>query len=147
MAASLPFIGLGISGFGTATSFLGQRAAGKQAMEIGQMNAELAVEDTLDSMEESRSNFTALMSRQRSLYAKAGVDINTGSPLLAYIDTAMKQAKEAGQIKRRGEREADIYRKGGAAKQKASNIGATTTLLTGIGQGLLTGYQLVKANG
>lgn len=144
MEVALPLASLGLSGAGTAVSAYGQSQAGKEAKRIGRMNARLVEMDTLDEMEQSRESFEILMSKQRSLYAKAGVDPNSGSPLLIYLDTAMKFIKDQKNIKKRGKQEADIYRAGGAAQARAYGLGTTTTILTGIGQGLLGGYQIYK---
>lgn len=122
---ALPFIAAGISMFGQGTSMLGQEKTEKYNAAIEKRNAtqeELIVRDRGKN----------LLGSQRALYAKAGVDLAQGSPLLVAMDTASDIEMEALDV-----------RYGGASRSKESKfkqraigtsgaINMGSTVLTGL---------------
>ena len=88
---------------------------------------------------------------QKTLYAKSGVDITEGSPMLTILSTIEEGEKEAEMIRYGGEvaagkslAEARLQRMYGSMARKSGTIGATSTFLTGLGQVGL-GYAGFKA--
>jgi hypothetical protein len=92
--------------------------------------------------ETSRLEWTRLMGRQRSLYAKAGVDLTSGSPLLVLADTAMKAEQEQARISTAGKSEATLDRYYGEMAAYAGKMGAWSTFLTGLGKAGMDLYKL-----
>ena len=84
------------------------------------------------------------MGRQRALYAKAGVDITTGSPLLILADTAMQAQIESERIRRAGQSEAEIQRYYGRLAASSGKTQAFSTFLTGLGKAATDYYSLKK---
>jgi hypothetical protein len=146
MAQAVPLIGLGISAISTGMSAYGSYQSGQQAKYIGQLNSNLTMSDMVNELESSQSDYSILSGRQRSLYGKAGVKLDSGSPLLIYAHTFMQNAKEQLNIKKRREQEAKIYREGGTAAARAGNILGTSTLLAGIGRGVIDAYSYSKSS-
>lgn len=144
MAPAIPFISIGMGLFGTGMGAYGQYSAGKQQKNIGQLNALSTESEMLSEMESSREEYSSISGKQRSLYAKAGVRIDSGTPLLIYMNTIMKGAKEQLDIKRSKEQEAKIYRAGGNAAASAGKTAAAGTLITGIGRGIIDTYAAVN---
>ena len=87
-----------------------------------------------------RESVKRILSTQRALFAKSGVDMS-GSPLLVMEDTARQGELDALTIRYGGDvaaararSQANLMRMQGADKMTAGYIGAGTTLLTGATQ-------------
>lgn len=146
MASAMPVIGFGLSALGTIGQASAESSAGQAAYEAYDYNAAMKLRQSKEMQEYSREEFAQLMARQRSLYAKAGVDITSGSPLLVYYDTARKAAREQQRIKREGADEAYLLRKQGLAARKSGSMASGFTLLTGLGKAGIDLYSQYKAN-
>jgi len=118
---------------GTALSAYGQYKAGADQKAAFDYNAKVTEKETNQAEYDSRTRLRRLMSTQRSLYAKAGVDLSTGSPLLLLAETAGEGEREALSILEGGESSAALQRIAGRQAKTAGIIGAGSTLLTGIG--------------
>jgi hypothetical protein len=147
MAPAIPFISIGLGALGTIGSGMSQKSAGDAEQAAYYYNARMVLRKTMEEREASREEFANLMGRQRSLYAKAGVDMNSGSPLLVYMDTALKAARESQRLKRAGEEEAGLLRMQGAAAAKAGRTARNWTFLTGLGKAGIDTYSAIKAQG
>jgi hypothetical protein len=82
----------------------------------------------------------AMSARQRVLYAKAGVDITSGSPLLIMAEDAGRAAEDrymtgyAGQVEATKLRnQGNLYRYYGDQAASAGRSGAMATLVSGLG--------------
>ena len=106
-------------------------------------NANVALDKMKESASASELQFSRLMGRQRSLYAKAGVDISSGSPLLVLADTAMQESEEQERIRRSGQSEYDIQKFYGETAGYAGTMGGMTTFLTGLSRAG-TQHQMAK---
>ena len=143
MAAALPVL-LGVSIAGTALSAVGQYRAGQAASAAHEYSAGIIERRSAQEEELSRERLSKLMASQRALYAKAGVDISSGSPLLVLAETAAEGEKEALAIRRGGKEEATLERYYGKQAKRAGKIGAFSTFLTGMGQAGVGYYALKK---
>lgn len=126
-------VGYGANLTGGMISAYSQYQAGKAEKAAYQYSADAVLQQTQEKEEEAGAKFSVLIGRQRSLYAKAGVDITSGSPLLIAIDTAMQRAEETGRIHRAGEQQAKLLRYYGKMAKYAGTIGAISTALSAIG--------------
>lgn len=117
---------------GTAASAYGQYAKGRTEQSVRESNAEIVLQKSKFEEEKSRKKSKYLMGTQRMLYAKAGVDISSGSPLAVMAYTAQEAGKEAGMIAWGGETEAEQQRAAGRAAERAGKIGGVSTFLTGL---------------
>ncbi|MGA2160058.1 MAG: hypothetical protein ABSG90_12710 [Dehalococcoidia bacterium] len=126
------FSGMGLAG-GTVGA-VAQYKKGQAESAAYDYNANVALEKMREESEASTAKFSNLMGRQRSLYAKAGVDITKGSPLLILADTAMQAEEEQERIKYAGETSATLQKYYGDVASYAGTTGAMGTFLTSIGR-------------
>ena len=131
---------------GAAISAYGQIQQGKQAKEASEYNARIAERDAAAARakaefdaDTSARKFQSLLGKQRALYAKAGVDIAEGSPLLMMTLQAEEAERDRQAIIYSGKtaEQSDLDRAGlsrmtGSNAQKAGYIGAGSTFLTGL---------------
>lgn len=157
---AIPFIALGISAVGTGLSAVSQYQQGQTAAAAYEYNAKVAEAEGRARKqkagleeEQSREKLKRILGTQRALYAKAGVDITSGSPLLTMMDTAMEGEKEAQLIRYGGEVEeaqainqARLQRMYGAGARRAGTVGGVSTFFTGLGQAG-TQYARIKKGG
>lgn len=118
-----------------------QKSAYRANAKIAESEAVAAREKAILDEQQSRQRTKRLMGTQRSLYAKAGVDLSSGSPLLMLSATAAEGEEEAQVIRAGGDVEeyrarsqAGLNRYYGRMASAAGTIGAGTTLLSGLGQ-------------
>jgi hypothetical protein len=136
MAAVAQAVGSAFQLAGSIWSGKAQMKAGAMEQEAYDYNAFMAIEKGKQEQEASERKFSALMGEQRSLYAKAGVDISSGSPLLVMADTAMREREEAQRIKQSAESEATLLRKYGKIARFTGRAQGISTILSGIGESL-----------
>jgi len=147
-----PLVGIAVSLAGTAVSAWSAIEAGKQQEAMAKYNA--ANELIAGIREKARRDLEArrhreqtlrLLSRQKSLYLKAGVTME-GTPLEVIGQTAAEAEIDAILIEKTGQGEylerlarMGMFQEMGAGYATAGYIKAGTTLLTGAGQALI-GY-------
>ena len=110
--AAIPYV---IAAVGVAASAYGQYQSA-QATEKGykiQQKAyeyNVAITERKAAQEEAahRDKLRKLLSSQRALYAKAGVDLSSGSPLLVMEETAAEGEKEALAIRTGAQEESSL---------------------------------------
>ncbi len=144
MAAALPIIAIAASVAGTAMSAIGQYRAGQAQEAANEYNAQITERKAVQEEQASRDRLRKLMGTQRAMYAKAGVNLSSGSPLLVLAETAAEGEKEALNIRYGGQEESNLQRFYGTQAKKAGTIGAASTLLTGLGQAGTSYYDLKK---
>jgi hypothetical protein len=123
------------AGMGALSSLISggaQFMGGRQQQGAYNNNANITREQMAEKSEVSQNKYTALIGKERSLYAKAGVDISSGSPLLIAMDTASKGEEEAGRIKTAGESEASMEEFYGKQAAFAGTMGGVGTFLSGL---------------
>jgi len=145
--AAIPYIVLGITALGTATSAIGQYQQGKAQKEAYEYNAAIERQNAIAAEKSAaheedlqREKADALKSRQRALYAKAGVDITSGSPLLVMSEDMERAERDAQAIRYTGNvkktqhlNQANMYGYYGEQAETAGRTGAFSTILGGIG--------------
>jgi hypothetical protein len=145
--AAIPYIALGITALGTGFSAYGQYQQGKAQREAYEQNAEISRQNAIAAEKQAayeegiqREKADALKSRQRALYAKAGVDITSGSPLLVMAEDMEKAEMDAqairysGNVKKTGYlNKANLSEFYGEQAESAGKSGAFSTLLSGFG--------------
>lgn len=132
----------------TLVSTVGSMSQAQAQAEIAEYNAavaaaeaEAAKQKALYDAEQSRDKFRRLMGRQRALYAKAGVDIASGSPLLMLADQASEAEKERLAILHSGGvtaasdlNKSSLYSMTARNASTAGYINAGSTFLSGMAQ-------------
>jgi hypothetical protein len=112
-------IGLGLNIIGGLTKAEGQRQQGREAMRAAEINA-------ARTEREGERRKRSILSSQAAGFAKGGVDITSGSPLLVMAQT---EALADLEIK---EGVSDILESGRRSK-RAGDIAAGSTFLTTLG--------------
>lgn len=92
--------------------------------------------------EQSRMRTKQLLGRQRVLYAKAGVDISSGSPLEIMASTAGQGEREALMIRRQGVENAKMLRWYGSVARKAGRMAFYSGMASGAASGIQTGASM-----
>ena len=143
-AAILPYIYYGLAALtavGTYASAKAQAQAGADEQAGYDLQANAIERKGAQDEKNSRSRLRRLLASQRALYAKAGVDISSGSPLTVMADTAAEGEKEALNIRFGAKEEAGFRRFYGKQANAAGRRAAGASLLTGLGS---TGMQIVS---
>ena len=112
--------------------------------KIAKREADIERQATAEDVRQQRKRAKTLLSRQRALIGKSGLQLE-GSPLLVAEDTAAELAKEEVNIQLRGTRRALSFEsqsildisKASAAKQRAKGFGRAA--LIGAGSTILQG--------
>ncbi len=143
---------------GTGIAAYGQYQQGKTAQaqakaqaawnlynsKVAQRQADIERQATTEDIRQQRKRAAILLSRQRALIGKSGLQME-GSPLLVAEDTAAELAKDRVNIQLRGGRRAMGFEqqsildvsKASAAKQRAAGFGKAA--VTGAGSTILQG--------
>lgn len=140
----LQMFSAGMSAISSGVSGIAQYKAGQAEKAADEYNADVILRKMAEDEAASRAEFSRLMGRQRSLYAKAGVDISSGSPLLVLADTAMKEETEAQRIRKAGTDQANLQRYYGRVAAYRGKVSGISTFLTGLGQSAGSLYQATK---
>ena len=123
--------GVGAYFAGVGLSAYGRYQEGKAAKQAHDYNAKIAEQKADYEESQSRQRWKRLIGQQTALYAKAGVDISSGSPLLVLSQQAAEGELEALNIRYAGRNEAELQKWYGKQAKKAGTIAAASTLLTG----------------
>jgi len=123
-----------MAGVGALTSGLSAVQEGRAAGVAHEYSARIVERKSAQEEKASREKTRKLLGTQRALFAKAGVDISEGSPLLIMAETAREGEEEALAIRRGGKEEARLERFYGRQAKKAGRMRGISTFLTGLGQ-------------
>lgn len=144
-AAALPWIGVGLGSAGLLGQVIsGEREAqaareeGRRRQQAAEMQARETIERAKFNVETVRREGEALTGEQVSSFARAGVDISSGSPLLVLAEAKANAEREIFNIQREAEFEAQVLRAGGMLQlAQGREVAAATRIRTGAT--LLTG--------
>ncbi len=147
-ALATPGVGTALSIGGTLLNVVSSLRAG--AVEREQANVESAFAEAQASQEEARAAdeekrrrqaAAKLTSTQRARFAAQGIDISTGTPLLVVAETLLASQEDVEAIRETGRAkaktfrvQAHTFRDFGKQSQRATRIGAGSSLLSGLAQ-------------
>jgi len=131
--AAIPYI---IMAAGTAVSAAGVYYQGQQQKAAQELNEQMYLDEaeaaqTQAEYEEdlARDRLKRLIGQQRTLYAKAGVDLSSGSPLMVLADTQVQGEKDLEMIRYGGDvAEVEAKNKATLARFYGSQSGTSGTL-------------------
>ncbi len=138
---------------GTGYPAYSQYQAGKSQQALNNYNAAVndqaaadAARDGRIAANNQRQQNERLKSRQRALYAKAGVNIASASPLMVQMQqagelemAALEQEQQASSEAARLRSQAVLDRMSGKIARKTGTLNAVGTVLQGVGQIASTG--------
>jgi len=127
------------AGLGVASSLfagIGQYQAGQAEKAAQDYNATITLQNMSAQMIASQQRYSELVGKQASAYARAGVDIASGSPLLVMAATAARGAQQGEQIEQAGTEEAALQRYYGKIAAWQGEMGGIGTFLKGMTQSI-----------
>jgi len=138
-AAIAAIAGAAVSAYGSYKQGQYQKSAAEYNAKIAERDAELARRKAAYDAETSAEKYKVLMGKQRALYAKAGVDITSGSPLLTMSYQAEQAERDRRAILFSGKTAAEsdldrakLFRFSGSNAEEASYYSAGSTLLSSL---------------
>lgn len=140
LTAALVFGGLQVAG--ALSSANAQKKAGEAEQAAYNVNAAMVEQRGEQEESAARDKLRRLMGTQRAAYAKAGVDLSSGSPLSLLAFTKAEGEKEALNIRLEAQKEAAVGRWTGAQAAETAKQKANATLLTGLGQAGSTAFSV-----
>jgi len=152
--AAIPYV---IAAVGVGMSAYGQYQSGQAQEKAYKFNAAIAEQDAAAERKkadyeegQARLRLRQLIGTQRTLYAKAGVDLASGSPLMVLADTAARGEEDLEMIKYGGDvsvarqrNQASLQLFYGKQSRTAGTIGAFGTAAAGFSQAY-AGYAGMK---
>lgn len=146
-------VGTGLSAYGMYRQGESAKAAAGFNEDVAAANAEAARSKAAYEEEVQREKLKRMMGRTRALYAKAGVNLDEGSPLLSLMQQTEEAERDAQAIRYNGDVAATQALNQGrlAAFQgnqayQAGMIGAGSTFLTGMGKAMMS-YGMASGGG
>lgn len=133
-------IGIGAVGVGVLGSLVsgyGQYQQGQQSKAAYDYNADVAVLQAEEQMQNSEARYTEIKGRQASAYARAGVDIASGSPLLIMAHTAAQGSVEQEREYQAGQEKSALLKYEGKVAAFEGTMGGISSFLGGLSKGAL----------
>jgi hypothetical protein len=133
--SGLQQIGLGFAGLGavnSAVSGFGQYESGQEQRAAYDYNADVALEQMRQKQQTSEAQYSNLIGRQATAFARAGVDIASGSPLLVMLHTSAQGGVEQESENQAGTEQAALERYYGKIAAFSGTIGGISTFLSGL---------------
>ena len=135
----------GFMGIGMLSSLFGgisQYKEGQTEKSAYDYNADITLQNMRAQMVASQQKYSQLIGRQGSSYARAGVDIASGSPLLIMAATAGRGAQEGEQIKQAGTEEANLQKYYGRLAAWKGTLSGIEDFLGGMTSSLSSYYKM-----
>lgn len=138
----------GSFGIGVVSSIgagYGKKIEGQQEQAADNYNAQIDLQNANNEIITNEQRYSAIVGKQATAYAAAGVDITSGSPLLMMAATAGRGGRQAAEIRESGTEKATLeqyYGKVAAWRGKMAGISTALNGISGAAQQYLkaTGY-------
>jgi hypothetical protein len=133
-------IGLGSAATGVASSAvsgLGQYESGQEQKAADDYNAAITLQQMNQQMQTSEAKYSSLIGKQAASYARAGVDIASGSPLLQMVHTAQQSATEQESEYQAGTEESALQKYYGKLAAFSGTVGGISTFVSGLSKGTM----------
>jgi hypothetical protein len=124
------FAGVGV--LSSLFAGIGQYQSGQAQKAADDYNAQITLQNMQAQMVASQQKYSALVGKQASAYARAGVDVASGSPLLVMAATAARGAQQGEQIEQAGTEEATLQKYYGKIAAWQGEMGGIGTFLSGM---------------
>ena len=134
----------GLQGLGGLISGFGQYQSGQAQKAAYNYNAAVDLENSQAKMRGTEEKYSQLIGRQASLYAKAGVDIASGSPLLIMAHTAAQNVEEQSSERAAGEEASELQRYYGKVAAYTGTMGGITSFLSGLSTAGTSAYRVLS---
>ena len=131
---SLMMLFAGEKGLGGLLSGFGQYESGQETKAAYDYNADMTLQGMQQKMQTSEAKYSNLIGKQATAYARAGVDIASGSPLLMMAHTAAQSGAEQESESQAGTEEAALQKYYGKVAAWSGTIGGISTAISGLSQ-------------
>jgi hypothetical protein len=139
-------IGLASAGSGavsSAVSGFGQYESGQQQKEAYDYNASMTLQQMQEQMQTTEANYSTLIGKQASAYARAGVDVASGSPLLVMAHTAAQGGVQQESEYQAGTEEAALQKYYGKVAAFNGTVGGISTFISGLSKAALSAASIM----
>ena len=133
--SQLQQIGIGFAGVGAADSAVagfGQYQSGQEQKAAYDYDAQVALQQARQAQQTSEAKYSNLVGRQASAYARAGVDVASGSPLLVMAHTAARGGVEQASEAESGDEQAALQRYYGKIAAFQGTVGGISSFISGL---------------
>jgi hypothetical protein len=133
--SQLQQIGVGFAGLGavdSAVSGIGQYESGQEQKAAYDYDAAVTLQKMQQKEQTSEAKYSNLIGKQATSFARSGVDIASGSPLLVMLHTAAQGGAEQASEAEAGDQEAALERYYGKVAAFQGTVGGISTFLTGL---------------
>ena len=124
----------GEEGLSGLLSGFGQYESGQEQQGAYDYNADMTLQGMQQKMQTSEAKYSNLIGKQATAYARAGVDIASGSPLLMMAHTAAQSGVEQESEAQAGTEEAALQKYYGKVAAWSGTIGGISTAISGLSQ-------------
>jgi hypothetical protein len=151
MATAMPIIAVGSALYGAyqgQKAVKGQKEAAEMAGKLGQVNADLVMQETEEELRRTKEAQTQIAGQSKAMAAASGLGGATIDTTLKDIDAAHQES--LAWLQKSGESRAEIARMGGEYQKQAGMAGAGATqagVVSGLTSGLTTAYGLKQQQG
>lgn len=140
-------IGLASAGTGVAgaaTTGVGQYESGQETKAAYDYNAAVTLQTMRQGVQTTETKYDNLTGRQASLYAAAGVAIDSGSPLLMMAHTAGQKGEEEQSEETSGNEQAALQRYYGQIAAFSGTTNGINSFFQGLGKSAISAGTLFK---
>ena len=128
----------GSNAISSIASGFGQYEFGREQKAAYDYNAQVTLDQTNQKMQTSEAKYSSLVGKQATAYARAGVDIASGSPLMMMAHTAAQSGVEQESEAQSGTAQAELQRYEGKVAAWSGTIGAISTAISGLSKAGMT---------
>ena len=118
----------------TATQYNASQDAARQMLIAGEENAQLSELETKERIRRSRYQYDQEQGQRVVSYAKAGVDIGSGTSMAVMAEAATVADREMAFTKEQGNRTAKARRAGASAQADSMSSQGTSLLISNVGK-------------
>lgn len=123
-----------LSVLGMATQYNASQEAAEQMRIAGEKNAQLAELETEERIKRSRYQYDQEQGQRVVAYAKAGVDITSGSSLAVMAEASNVAEREMSFTAEQGKRTAAARRAGASAQADSMSSQGNSLLISNVGK-------------
>jgi hypothetical protein len=124
----------GDKAFSSLAAGFGQYEQGQEQKGAYDYNSDVTLQQMQQKMSTSEAKYSNLIGRQATAYARAGVDIASGSPLLMMAHTAAQSGAEQESESQAGTEEAALQKYYGKVAAWSGTISSISTAISGLSQ-------------
>ena len=124
----------GDKAFAGMAAGVGQYEQGQEQEGAYDYNSQISLDQMQQKMQTSEAKYSNLIGKQATAYARAGVDIASGSPLLMMAHTAAQSGVEQESESQAGTEEAALQKYYGKVAAWSGTIGGISTAIAGLSQ-------------